>query len=409
MTPGVRLEEARFTSLVSRSGDMDVSQGGGGSASGVVPGIGMVAGTPKANVYAGMHVGWAPPRVTSPISPKGQAVTQLQPESSINYELGTRLTYKRLLHFEGTAYLIDFNNQVITSSGDLSSGNGTTELVNGGATRHYGVEGAASFGLGEALRIRPTAIDFTVRYTLARAYFDGGPWNGNYLPYAPAALLSAFVDVDHRSGLGGELAWTYVGDQFTDAQNTLVEDATGRTGKIPAYNTVDASLRYRMPKPRITWKLAAKDALDQTFIYARRPDGIRVGGFRENSLRRCVGTGTPGHLRSPLSERWEPSPKRWVRPAIGISQRAPTRRAQQLGDLGDLLRLDVDLRASGQCVLGSYLRVFDDHRTASDAAPAAAFSGVRRGGAVVLRRLGPPRRDARRDREWPWTRRRWRT
>ena len=80
------------------------------------------AGTPKANVYAGTHVGWAPPRVTSPISPKaGTDVVQLQAESSINYELGTRLTYKRLLHFEGTAYLIDFNNQVVSSSGDLAT------------------------------------------------------------------------------------------------------------------------------------------------------------------------------------------------------------------------------------------------------------------------------------------------
>ena len=31
----------------------------------------------------------------------------------MNYRAGTRLNYKRLLHFEGTAYFIDFNNQVV--------------------------------------------------------------------------------------------------------------------------------------------------------------------------------------------------------------------------------------------------------------------------------------------------------
>jgi Fe(3+) dicitrate transport protein len=283
VTPGVRLEEAYFSSDVSRQGDADVSppQVQGGTASGVIPGIGMVAGTPGVNVYAGMHVGWAPPRVTSPIAPKaGTTVVQLQPESSINYELGTRITHKRLLHFEGTVYLIDFNNQVISSSADLGTG-GQLTLVNGGSTRHYGLEGGASFGLGEALKMRPTAIDLGLRYTFDHATFDGGPYNGNWLPYAPAAAMVVFADVDHKSGLGGELAWTYTGEQFTDAQNTLVPDATGRTGKMPSYQAVDANLHYKLRRTGLTFKLAVKDAMNQTFIYARRPDGIQVGGFRQ--------------------------------------------------------------------------------------------------------------------------------
>jgi Fe(3+) dicitrate transport protein len=281
VTPGIRLEEAHFSSNVSREGDMDTSQPGGGWASGVIPGIGMVAGTPKANVYAGMHVGWAPPRVTSPISPKpGTTAVELMPESSINYELGTRLTYRRVLHVEGTAYLIDFDNQVISSSGDLSS-SGATEQVNGGATRHYGLEGGASFGVGQAAGLKSTAIDLGARYTFAHATFAGGPYNGNWLPYAPAATLIGNLDVQHTSGLAGQLAWTYVGEQFTDAQNTLIPDATGRTGKIPAYQMVDVNLRYKLRGTGVTFKLAAKDALNQTYIFARRPDGIQVGGFSQ--------------------------------------------------------------------------------------------------------------------------------
>jgi Fe(3+) dicitrate transport protein len=284
VTPGIRIEEAHFTSNVTREGDMDTSQPGGGWASGIIPGIGMVAGTPKANVYAGMHVGWAPPRVTSPVSPNPTTTAvQLQPESSINYELGTRLTYRRLWHLEGTGYLINFNNQVISSSGDLSS-SGATEQVNGGATLHYGLEGAASFGLGEALAIKSTAIDLGARYTFAHATFNGGPnspYNGNWLPYAPAAALVGTLDVQHRSGIAGQVAWSYVGEQFTDAQNTLIPDATGRTGKLPAYQTVDVMLRYKLRGTGLTFKLAAKDATNQTYVFARRPDGIQVGGFAQ--------------------------------------------------------------------------------------------------------------------------------
>lgn len=282
VTPGVRVEEAYFTSDVTREGGLDVAQPAtGGWASGIVPGIGMVAGTPKANVYAGMHVGWAPPRITSPIAPKpGTAAVQLSPESSINYELGTRLTYQRLLHFEGTAYLIDFDNQVISSSGALNGG-GQLELVNGGATRHYGVEGGASFGLGKALGLDPTVIDLGARYTFAKATFAGGPDNGNWLPYAPAATLVGLLDVEHPSGIAGELAWTYIGEQFTDATDTLAPDATGRTGKLPAYQTLDVMARYRLKGTGLTFKLAVKDATNQPFIFARRPDGIQVAGFAQ--------------------------------------------------------------------------------------------------------------------------------
>ncbi len=280
--PGVRLEEAYLTSQVSRQGDQDVAQPArSAGASGLVPGIGIVAGTPKANVYAGLHVGWAPPRVTSPISPKaGTGVVQLDSESSINYELGTRLAYERALRFEGTAYFIDFDNQVVSSSGSLTSG-GQTTLVNGGGTRHYGVEGAATLAAAEALGWRSTAVDLGVRYTLARAYFDGGAWNGNWLPYAPAATLVTTLDVDHASGLGGQIAWTYVGEQFTDSQNTLEPDATGRTGKMPAYDAVDVMARYKLAGSGLTFKLAIKDATNETFVFARRPDGIQVGGYRQ--------------------------------------------------------------------------------------------------------------------------------
>jgi Fe(3+) dicitrate transport protein len=285
VTPGVRFEEAYFASDVTRQGGVDTSQPASGTSNGVVPGIGMVAGTPKANVYGGIHVGWAPPRITSPISPKaGTDVAQLSAESSINYELGTRLTYKRLAHLEGTAYLIDFDNQVVSSSGALAT-SGVTQLANGGATRHLGVEGAASFGVGEALKLKPTAIDVGLRYTFAKAFFDGGPWSGHWLPYAPAAMLVGTLDVERPVGpggvVGGQVAWTYVGEQFTDAENTLAIDATGRVGKIPSYQTVDVALRYKHAPTGLTFKLAVKNAMNETFIYALRPDGIRVGGFQQ--------------------------------------------------------------------------------------------------------------------------------
>jgi hypothetical protein len=52
-------------------------------------------------------------------------------------------------------------------------------------------------------------------------------------------------------------------------------------GKLPSYQTVDVMLRYKLAGSGLTFKLAMKDAMNETFIYALRPDGIRVGGFRQ--------------------------------------------------------------------------------------------------------------------------------
>ena len=395
VTPGVRFEEAYFRSNVTRQGDLDTAQPASGQSGGVIPGIGMVAGTPKANVYGGMHVGWAPPRITSPISPKaGTSVAQLDAESSINYEVGTRLVYKRLARFEGTAYLIDFNNQVVSNSGALAT-SGVTQLANGGATRHYGVEGAASFGLGEALGLRPVAVDLGARYTFARAFFDGGAYSGNWLPYAPGTLLVGTLDVEHPSGFGAEVAWTYVGAQFTDAQNTVALDATGRVGKIPAYQTVDVMARYKLAKTGLTFKLAVKDAMNETFIYALRPDGIRVGGFRQILL------GARWDWDEKRSRRSERGPTSALllrrrsrggrRPAGPRSGELELHRAFRGLGLEGLharrrLRLHLDLRAVRD-VLRRERRVLEHHRAAPDAPAAAALAGVRHGSRARLRVL----------------------
>ncbi|MGH7294103.1 MAG: hypothetical protein ACRELB_04180, partial [Polyangiaceae bacterium] len=118
------------------------------------------------------------------------------------------------------------------------------------------------------------------RYTFARAYFDGGAFSGNWLPYAPAATLVGTIDVEHGA-FGAQAAWTYVGPQFTDEQNTTNVDATGRVGKLQSYQALDLALRYALARSGLTFKLAVKDAMNQTFVYALRPDGIRVGGFRQ--------------------------------------------------------------------------------------------------------------------------------
>ena len=287
VTPGVRIEHAQLGRHLGRSGDtVDVDISGNSSVTSVLPGIGIVIGTPKLNGYAGFFQGFAPPRVAAAISPQGQD-RQLGAERSNNYEVGVRAAPWKWARLEATLFMMNFENQLV--SGSLAGGD-ETELVNGGSTRHLGAEASATLKIAKAVKW-PFDLDLTGQYTFARGTFTGDPdapqrpgqvrFIGNLLPYAPQHSAAAILDFDHPIGAGAQVAWTFVGDQFTDDANSVEPDVTGRTGLIPAYSSLDLNLRYTHKKTGLTATLAIKNLLDQVVVVSRRPDGIFTGGFRQ--------------------------------------------------------------------------------------------------------------------------------
>jgi Fe(3+) dicitrate transport protein len=280
VTPGLRVEHARFVRRIQRAPTgvtpEDVLIRGTSQSTALVPGIGMVYGTAKANVFGGIHVGYAPPRVTSSINPRGEDQL-LSPEENIQYELGTRVSPAKWAKLEATGFLTNFRNQIIASTAQGADG---TELVDAGKTRHYGAESAADIRLRKALSL-PVELDLLTRYTYVRAFFVHGAARGNLLPYAPEHTVSTTVDVEHDVGFGGEVSYTFVGRQFTDPANTLAEDVTGRIGVIPSRHIVDLGARFRHRASGVTIKLLVKNALDDVYIISRRPEGIFAAGFRQ--------------------------------------------------------------------------------------------------------------------------------
>lgn len=280
VTPGIRFEHLTFRRVIQRTptsgGVADVYEEGTKDVNGVVPGIGMVYGRKERNAFAGFHVGYAPPRVTQSISPRGVS-SSVGADKSLNYELGARTAPTRWSRVEATGFLSNFSNQVIVAT---DAGAGDATLTDAGATNLVGVESAALASLGRALSL-PTTIDLGVRYTFARSTFRHGPNAGNLLPYAPQHSLNANLDVEHRSGLGGQVAYAFVGAQFADALNTRAENVTGIVGELDPRHIVDVTLHYRHKPSGVTLRLSAKNVFDATYVIARRPEGIFAGSPRQ--------------------------------------------------------------------------------------------------------------------------------
>jgi Fe(3+) dicitrate transport protein len=279
LTPGVRFEHFEARRVVTRQGSgagvTDVYQAGTKSVNGLVPGLGMVYGSRSSNVFGGMHVGWAPPRLTTAISPKGVA-SAVSADESMNYELGTRQAPARWIRGEVTGFLSNFSNQVVVNTAPGAD----TNLADAGATNLYGAETSALVSFDKAFEL-PTVVELSARYTYSRATFRYGADAGNLLPYAPVHTASTNLDVEHASGAGGQVAYALVGPQFSDAANTVAEDVTGRVGELGARHIVDVAVHYRHRRSGITVRLTAKNLLDATYVAARRPEGIFPGPYRQ--------------------------------------------------------------------------------------------------------------------------------
>lgn len=278
VTPGVRVEHARYRRSVYRelsgAGPIDVFQRGTSEASGVIPGVGMTYGKPKAHVFAGIHSGFAPPRVFNAITPRGDD-EKLKAERSTNYELGTRLRSRELGRAGLTGFASNFANQIVADTEG-----GVIVLVNGGTTRHVGIESDVVWTIGKMLDL-PVMVDIGGRYTFQDARFVGGSTPGNLLPYAPRHIASVNLDVEHESGFGGQVAWHHTGPQFSDPNNTTTVDVTGRQGVIDSQNLVDAILRYKHARSGLSIRLALKGLVGGPFVVSRRPEGTFAGGFRQ--------------------------------------------------------------------------------------------------------------------------------
>lgn len=288
LTAGVRVENYNYERDIRRRrfGGVitDTSLVADNGLVSIIPGAGFNYNiSDRVGFFGGVHRGFAPPRIKDAISGDGEAY-ELEAELSWNFELGTRGRLENGIGYEVTAFYMDFSNQIIPvaeSAGGMGAG-----VVNGGATLHYGIEAGINAELNHMLGFEDLlllSISATyVEATFSADRFVGGEQagtniSGNRTPYAPDLLLSSALTWEASWGLGARLTSTYIGEQFTDIQNTVEAAPNGRTGLLPAYHILDGGLTYRMRKKVNTlFSVSVKNMTDERVIVTRRPQGVRV-------------------------------------------------------------------------------------------------------------------------------------
>jgi len=246
----------------------------------LVPGAGIFTQISETfGVLAGVHKGYV-------ASAPGQ-VSDIDPEESINYELGFRLS--GIHKVEVIAFANDYSNLKGTCSfNNGCSGDDLDTEVNGGEVLVMGLESNwkteyqfQSYKLPLNVTYTYTKTDFQNSFTDKSGVFtdaNGQVEEGDELPYVPVHRLNVKTGV-HAEKWQLNLSALYQGEMRDKAGQGTIADAD----KIDAYLVLDLAVNYKV-KPELALYGTVDNLLGNEYTVAAQPMGYRPGKPRTLQL-----------------------------------------------------------------------------------------------------------------------------
>jgi len=271
LTPGVRFENVDMKRLDYSTADPTRSQGPtrvrDNSVSVVIPGMGALYRLNSDwRLLAGVHKGFNPP------APGSSA----EEESSLNVEAGARYDSGEL-SFEAIYFSNDYDNLVGTVT-ESTGGGDVGEQFDGGEVVVSGFELSSSYNWS----IGRINVPLNLRYTWTtnaefESAFDSSfdPWGevsvGDELPYIPEHQLRAMAGMTTEQWRIN-VAASYIGKLRTKAGQGSFDDAESIDDRV----VWDLMAAWQFT-PRLSSYVKVDNLLDETYIAARRPAGVRPG------------------------------------------------------------------------------------------------------------------------------------
>ncbi len=201
--------------------------------------------------YANITQAYRPIQFANLQAPPGTDMIDpnLKDARGYNFDIGYRGTFKGILKFDVSIFHLQYNNRV----GVISTNGGVNRLVtNVGNSKSKGFESYI-----ECMPIKIFAKDskFHLIVFTSYAYTDASystdhklaAIKGKKIENAPNHIIRSGITL----GVNKFLCTTqvsYVGDSFSDANNTLAPSFNGTVGLIPSYTVTDLTFSYKFKK-----------------------------------------------------------------------------------------------------------------------------------------------------------------
>ena len=175
-------------------------------------------------LYARISTGFETPTTTELARPDGGGGFNdtLEPETSVNYEVGSRAWLGNGLYLEAALFRIDVNDQLVPF--EIAGEPGRFAYENAGRSRNVGLETALAAGddFGWGGRFAYTYMDFRF---LEFTDLNGAALDDKRLPGVPTHLFNAELRYRNHSGLYGALHGQHVGRYYADNANSVTIDS----------------------------------------------------------------------------------------------------------------------------------------------------------------------------------------
>jgi Fe(3+) dicitrate transport protein len=277
LSPGIRFETIDYQ-RVNRLNPAAVIQGAD-SLSEVIPGFGILYELqPRLVAYAGIHRGFAPPRVEDAINNSTGGSVELEAELSTNVELGLRGSPTPGFNFDLAWFKMDFDNQIVPAS--VAGGAGAS-LTSAGKTLHQGFEASFHGSARQMGLLERNDVFFRAALTWVRdasyqstrfsnvAGFSNVSVTGNRLPYAPELLLTAALGYAFGQAADVQVEYVFTDKMFSDDLNTIAPTPNGQRGIIKGHGLWNATVNFNPENWKFGFFVTAKNLTDETFIVDR--------------------------------------------------------------------------------------------------------------------------------------------
>jgi len=225
-------------------------------------------------VYANITQAYRPIQFANLQAPPSTDIVDpnLKDARGYNFDIGYRGKFKDFLKFDVSIFHLQYNNRV----GIISTNGGMNRLVTN-------VGNSSSKGFESYVECTPIKIfakeskyDLIVfasyAYTDARYSTDHklASIKGKQVENAPNNIIRTGTTLGAK-GFLCTAQISYVGDSFSDANNTIIPSLNGTAGLIPAYTVTDLTFSYKFKKG-IECKSGINNLFDVTY-FTRRAGG----------------------------------------------------------------------------------------------------------------------------------------
>ncbi|MBI5856416.1 MAG: TonB-dependent receptor [Sphingobacteriales bacterium] len=231
--------------------------------------------TPKTEFYGNITQAYRPIQFANLQAPPTTDVVDpdLKDAKGYNIDFGYRGKVKDYLQFDVSAYYLQYNNRVGTIA---VTGTPSYHLItNVGNSSSKGIESYAEFNPVRAFAKKSKAdliVFGSYSYTNARysSNHKDAATKGKKVENAPEHILRSGITGGYKSFLL-TVQVNYVGETFSDANNTATPTANGNNGLIPSYTITDLTATYKFSKG-LNIKAGINNLFDERY-FTRRAGG----------------------------------------------------------------------------------------------------------------------------------------